>query len=141
MTSIIDFTQYNEDEIQDPIAVESGEYKIRLIDMGDGVRENSAGNPYILPRFEVCDEPIAKDFSNYMALPVDGMDAKALQRNLASLKNFCKAFGITFEQLYAHIQANDFNDMLGLEAWAILGQKDDPEYGPQNYIKKWVVGA
>lgn len=139
--TIIDLTQYNEDDIQDPIAVDQGEYKIRIIDLGDGVRENSSGNPYIMPRFEVCDEPLAKDFSNYMGLPTETADAKTLQRNLAALKNFCKAFGISFGQLNTCFESNDFNDLLGLEAWAILGKKDDPEYGPQNYIKKWVTGA
>lgn len=141
MADLKNLTDYNMDDVQDPTAVEAGEYKIRIIDFGDGVREAESGNPFIMPRFEIVGEPLAKDFNNYLGLPYEGMDAKKLQRCLAQLKNFCIAFGITFDILNACIATNEFEELLGLEGWALLSKKDDPEYGEQNGIKKFVLGA
>lgn len=142
MATITDLTQYNMEDVQDPSAVEAGEYKIRLIDLGEGVKEDKNGNPFLMPRFEICDEPLAKDFSKYLPLPTEDMDGKKLQKSLADLKNFCLALGVTFEILNACIASNDFGDLLGLEAWALLGiDKEEGEYGKQNYVKKWVTGA
>ncbi len=134
MSTIVDLTQHNMDEVVEPQAVEEGEYKIRLIEC-DGVRENSAGNPYILPRFEIPEEPTSKDFTHYMALPHSDMDAKTLNKTLARLKLFGQAFGVNFGQQV------DFAEMAGIEGWAILGLQDNDEYGPQNFIKKFLAGA
>lgn len=132
--SVLDLTQHNMDSVVEPQAVDEGEYKIRLIEC-EGVKENSSGNPYILPRFEIIDEPTSKDFTHYMALPNADMDAKQMNKTLARLKLFGEAFGIDFSR------AVDFDELAGLEGWAILGNKDDAEYGPQNFIKKFIVGA
>lgn len=128
----VDLSNYDLENAQDPIAVDEGEYKIRIIEC-DGVRENSAGNPYILPRFEIDGEPLAKDFTHYMALPTDDMDAKKSERTRASLKKFCLAFGLDFSTF-------DTDDLQGLEGWAILGKSYDDQYGEQNFIKRLQVG-
>lgn len=132
--SVLDLTQHNMNDVVEPQAVEEGEYKIRLIEC-DGIKENSSGNPYILPRFEICDQPTSKDFTHYMALPHSGMDAKQMNKTLARLKNFGETFGIDFGRQV------DFDELPGLEGWVILGNKDDEEYGPQNFIKKFITGA
>jgi len=132
--SILDLTQHNMEDVVEPEAVQEGEYKLRLIEC-EGVKENASGNPYILPRFEIPEEPTSKDLTHYMALPHDGMDAKDLNKTLARLKTFGEAFGVDFGRQV------EFEELAGLEGWAILGHKDDEEYGPQNFVKKFITGA
>lgn len=132
--SILDLTNYNVPEAEEPTAAEAGEYEIRIIEC-DGVRENEAGNPYILPRFEIPSEPTSKDFTKYMALPHDDMDPKKLARTLATLKNFGAAFGIDFSRQI------EFDELPGLTGWVILGVENSDEYGDQNYIKRFITGA
>jgi hypothetical protein len=33
----------------------------------------------------------------------------------------------------------DIDDLIGSTGWAILGDKDDGEYGMKNTIKKWIA--
>lgn len=129
----VDLNNYDLENAQDPIAMEPGEYKIRIIEC-DGERENSAGNPYLLPRFEVCDQPLAKDFTLYLPLPHDEMDEKQKMRTIAKLKHFCQCFSIS-------LQGFDPEDLQGAEGWVMLGVDNDEQYGEQNYIKSFVAGA
>lgn len=131
--SIVDLSSYDLENAQEPVALDEGEYKVRIIEC-DGLRENTAGNPYILPRFEVVGEPLAKDFTQYMALPTADMDAKKSERVRAGLKKFCICFGLDFGQF-------DTDELQGLEGWVMLGKSFDDQYGEQNFIKRYVVGA
>ena len=131
--TVVDLTGQSIDEAQDPICVTPGEYKLRLIEC-DGIRQNKADNDYILPRFEVVGEPLAKDFTYYLPLFSEDYDEKRSSRVAAGIKNFCLCFGIPTDSF-------DTDELQGLEGWAMLGVSDDPQYGEQNYIKKFVVGA
>jgi len=131
--AIVDLSAHNVEDAQDPIAMAAGEYKLRLIEC-DGLRENAAGNDYVLPRFEVVGEPLAKDFTYYLPLPAEEYDEKRTAKVLAGIKNFCLCFGIDTNSF-------DTDELQGLEGWAILGVSDDEQYGEQNYIKKFVIGA
>lgn len=129
----IDLTNFDLENAQDPIAMEEGEYKVMIIECDDP-KENSAGNPYILPRMEIVGEPLAKDFTNYFGLPTTDMEPKELQRAAARLKNFCQCFNLDFEGF-------DTSELAGSEGWVILGKKYDDQYGDQNFIKKFITGA
>ena len=134
MTGILDLSQYDVNNTPDPTAVDEGEHKIRIIEC-EGIKEDKNGNNYFMPRFEIPEEPTSKDFTYFIAMPNSSMDAKEMNRTLAKLKNFGLAFGLDFSHEIS------FDDLAGLEGWALLGRKDDPEYGPQNYIKKFITGA
>jgi len=125
----------------EPVAMPGDrEYKIRIIGYlekdVDGVMENiwmnKSGNPCFMPTMEFCDEPTAKEFMHYIALPTDDMTEKERNNALWKLQSFKKAFGIPDGKV-------DLDDTIGNEAWAIIGLKDDPEYGEQNSIKKLVL--
>ncbi len=132
--SIIDLTDTNLDDAVEPTVVDGdAEYKLRIVDCK--VDKNKHGNPYMLPRFEVSDEPISKEFTKYLPLPYSGMDEKDLNNTKLKLSRFFEAFGIDAS---API---DSEDMIGLEGWAILGVETDDQYGDQNYVKRFVVGA
>lgn len=138
--SVVDLTGQNIAEAQDPVCMTAGEYKLRIIEC-DGRRQNKDDNDYVLPRFEVVGEPLAKDFTYYLPLLTcdngsseADFDAKRKARTAAGIKNFCLCFGIDTSSF-------DTDDLQGLEGWAILGVSDDEQYGEQNFIKKMVVGA
>lgn len=131
MSSLLDV---DVSDAQEPIAVPAGtEAKLRII--GCNFDKNKNDEDYILPRFEIVGEPLAKDFTKYLGIPHTGMDEKQLARAKWALKSFYDCFGIDSSK-----KLNPEEDFIGLEGWAILGLENNPEYGEQNYIKKFVAG-
>lgn len=120
----------NFDDAVEPTVVDPGEYKIRIVDVK--VAENKSGNPYVLPRFEIPDEPTAKEFTKYMGLPHDDMNEKQLNSAKFNMKKFCLAFGID------PAAPGEPDDWKGLEGWALLGVEENDEYGDQNYVKSFI---
>jgi hypothetical protein len=117
----------------EPIVVAAGEeYKIRII--GCDSKMNKNDEPYMLPRFEVSDEPLAKEFTKYLPLPFQGMDEKKTNNAKLGLKRLFDAF--SFEP------SGDFDteDLVGLEGWAILGIEKNDQYGDGNFVKRFVAG-
>lgn len=132
--SIIDLTTENLDDAVEPTVVDGdNEYKLRIVDCKMDTNKN--GMPYILPRFEISDEPLSKEFTRYLALPHKDMTDKKLNSTKLMLKRFFEAFGIDPNSPI------DVEDLVGLEGWAILGVENSEQYGDQNYIKRFVTGA
>lgn len=104
------------------------EYQVRLVEIREGVDKNN--NPYLMPRFEILDEVGAQDFSQYFALPNSTMDAKRVNSAKLRLKQFIDCFGLDI--------AEAMENWVGRTGWVILGIKEDEQYGPQNYIKRFV---
>lgn len=121
------FLEMNFDDVVEPRAVSEGEYKLRIIDVREGVDKN--GNPYLMPRFEILGEVGASDFSHYIQLPNHNMDPKRLNNAKYRLKMFMDAFGLPYN--------GDTSEWIGMEGWAILGVEQNEHYGEQNYVKRW----
>lgn len=125
--------ELNLDDAQEPKVVDANEeYKLRIIDCTKDV--NKKGNKYILPRFEVVDEPLAKDFTKYLGLPHDEMKAKELNRCKWGLVCFFDAFGVDHSK-----PVDPEDDLVGQTGWAILGIEDNEAFGEQNYVKKFIA--
>lgn len=119
-------------DVQEPSAVPGdAEYKLRIVDVRQADDKN--GNPYILPRFEIPEEPSAKEFTKFLRLPHEGLDAKQLNSAKWQLKLFFDAFGVDPSSL------NNVDDLVGEEGWAILGLEDSDQWGEQNFVKKFIV--
>ena len=128
------------EDYTEPTAVPGDtEYKLRIVDVKvdpstpDGLPRDKNGNAYLMPRFEILNEPTAKEFGRYMAVPNADMDAKKRNSCGFSIKQFFSAFDLDSASL------NDPLDMVGSEGWAILGLEDNEQYGEQNYVKKFIV--
>lgn len=104
------------------------EYELRIIEVKHGVDKN--GNPYIMPRFEVINEVGAKDFTKFYGLPTNSDDAKKKNSKAWAIKALCTAFKLNAN--------SDTDTWAGATGWAILGVEENEQYGPQNYIKKFV---
>lgn len=119
------------DNVVDLIAVDAGEYKIRILQVNSGVDRN--GNPYLMPRYEIPTEEYSKDFTDFIGLPGPSDDAKTINRKKLKYRDFCLAFG--FNPAEEHV----LSDFEGSETWAALGKRDNnDEYGEQNYVKKYI---
>ena len=125
------FLDYDESNIVEPHAVDADrEWKLRCIGVDEGTDKN--GHEYFLARLEIIDEIGAKDVTQFMHKPDDSwMDAKKLNSSKYAISQFIKAFNTT----------KNTDDWVGSEGWAILGVKQSDEYGPQNFIKRFVINA
>lgn len=118
---------------EEPVAAEAGEHELRIL--GGVIDKDKNGNPYFLPRFEVIDgPPNCKDFTDFIRLPYEGMGAKEKARADWRLHSFKVAFGIE-EGMKISLE----DDLPGLTGWAILNVREDPQYGEQNTISKYVL--
>ena len=124
------FLDVDTDDAKEPVAVSAGEYEIRVI--GGEVNVDKNGHNYFLPRFEVVNEPNAKDFTDFIGLPHDEMDEKETARAKWKLESFKKCFGVVGSKVKP-------SETLGLTGWAILRMKEDPEWGEQNKISKYIL--
>jgi len=129
-----------DEEYTQPTAVPGGsEYKLRIVDVktdpshDDNLPRNKNGDAYLLPRFEIVGEPTAKEFTRYMGIPGNDMDAKKRNQAGYMIKLFLQAFDLDSASLA------DPSDLIGAEGWAILGLEETDEYGEQNFVKKFIA--
>ena len=118
------------------------EYEVKIISMktdeesGDIKMEDSSGQEYMLPKLEVVNHEDAdnfKDFTHFMRLPNNDMDAKEIKQCLAKLNDF----GLCFEVDFAgKLQEADF---VGQTGNVILMTRPDEGYGEQNAIKQCLI--
>ncbi len=121
----------------EPQAVEEGEYKIRITGFrkdsdGNIVRISESGNKFFLVVYDIPTVAASKNFTQIFSVPNDTMDAKQLNASKWALESFKRCFGVS---------EINFDALIGREGYAILGLKNDPEYGEQNVVKKLVVPA
>lgn len=121
------------ENVKEPSAVPANtEAKLRIIRVSKGTDKN--GLEYLQPLLEATEFPTSKDFTHFLHLPnQDGMSEKQKARVGWAFKEFCTAFGFDYTRPF-----DPEDDWIGLEGWAILGQKNDEQYGPQNFVKKFL---
>jgi len=129
MTSLLDIDVTDAPEPK--VVPANEEYKLRIIDVTTDRDKND--EPYLFPRFEVVDEPLAKDFTKFLRLPHGELSEKELIRVRSDLRKFLEAFELP------NPFKGDPTDMKGKTGWAILGVGEDEQYGEQNYIKKFIA--
>ena len=126
------FLDVDVSDATEPVAAPAGEHKIRI--SGGVIDKDKNGHPYFQPRFDVPDMPEVKDFTDFIGLPYDGMDEKRAKRSKWRLRCFKECFGID-----PSAKVNLRDDLPGLTGWAILGLGEDPQYGEQNFIRKYIA--
>jgi len=129
--SIIDLSEGISDAVEPTVMNADEEYQARVISCEAKLNKNN--EPYMLPRFEVVDEPTAKEFSKYLPLLFDGQDAKKKNNAKLGLQRFFDAFGV--------VAGDDLDteDIVGATGWVILGVEEDDQYGTSNYIKRFIA--
>ena len=135
MSDLYDLASMGLEDAPEPKVMEAGkEAKLRIMECRKG--EDKNGKPYLMPKFEVVDEPTAMDFTDFIRLPDPdaGLDEKELIRAKDKLRKFLTCFGVDLTS------SVDFeNDLDGREGWAILGTRSSDEFGDQNSIRKYIA--
>jgi hypothetical protein len=110
------------------------EVKIEIIDVTTGTDTN--GYDYMIPVLKFIDYPEAKTFNKFLSIPSESMPADKRSKSLIGLKKFYRGIGVDFSQ------GVDSDSLVGMQFWAIVGvdskHKQVEEYGPQNYIKRFI---
>lgn len=117
-------------------AVPEGEYKVIVLKSEFKHPKPESDKEWIAltMMLDIPDEQSADFFNHMHFLPHKSQDPKNFQRALGDLKVLKQAFGIPESQPFTP------DDLVGKEAWAYLTIDDDPQYGRQNRIKRWVTG-
>lgn len=128
-----------EKEIQDApeltILPRGTEVKARIISMRDGISDKNEAQWY-QPVFDIPEMPMAQEFNDFFwdLLDRDKLDEKAQVRSMRKFKMFAEAFGLDYSKPF------DWEELIGLEGWVILGVRKDEEYGDSNTVSKYVTG-
>jgi hypothetical protein len=123
---------------EDGDAVELGtlpggtEAQLRIVDAKTGTSQKGSGD-FLMIRMEIVNEPYMKDISHVIMFPDGNQDDKSNNNRKLGMKQFRAAFDIASGGF-------NTNELIGKTAWAVLNEKDDPEYGKQNRVKNWVAG-
>ena len=132
--SILDLTDIDLDDYQELITVKAGEeYKLCITSFIEGT--DKRGYSYIMPFFEVENEPTCKEFGDYMPLPdKDLMTEKELNLSKIRLVSFFTAFGIDYSKPIK------YSEEVGRVGWGILGMGKDQQDEPVNKVNKYIAG-
>ncbi len=118
----------------EPIVLKKGtEAKVRIINVRTG--EDKNGFLYFMPIFDVPDEPLVSEFSDFLydLADFDKHDERGQMRILRKFKIFAEAFGIDYSKPFS------FEDFERLEGWVILGVSKSDEYGEQNTVNSYIA--
>lgn len=111
--------------------VPEGEYKLRIV--GATVNEEKG---FLIVRFEISDDPYAKEVTQILNLPGSGRNEKEENRNILRLVEFFDCFGMQIEGNYTPDQPEP-EGFINREGWAMLTAPvdDGKGWGEQNRIK------
>jgi hypothetical protein len=130
---IIDFSDMGLDDLPELKILPAGtEAKLRILDVS--IKPDRNGDEMLQIRLDVADEPNVKEVYWQCHFPKASMNDKRVFMLKQFLSGFCEAFEID------KTAANDTNDWVGKEGWAILGVRSDPKYGDSNEVTRWVRG-
>ena len=137
MSTFLSIPATDLNDVPEPSVVRTEEEcKLRVTDVK--IDNNRNGEPYSLMRFSFTERNDAKTFTKYFSLPFAGMEDDRRNSSLRSLKYFYEAFGIDYSSGEVGL-----NELIGAEGWAFCGveENEDSEYGPQNFIKRFIQNA
>jgi len=125
------------DDVVDLITVKPGEHKVRFLGVNEGVDKNGAD--YFQVRLEISNEPASKDFTYFLGMPGQNDDAKQLNRKKLKIRDTLQAFGVNLPETLSECkELLKSGDLVGMEAWAVLNEKDTDDYGMQNEVKRFI---
>jgi len=131
----VDLSSVDLDDVHEETIIPAGtEAKLRIVSFLKDKNKNN--EDYIMPFYEVLDDPYCKEFGDYMALPNDSMSPKEQNRSKLRIKTFKDTFDISFSGTL-----DIKNDIIGKEGWAILGVGKDQDGNEINRIRRYVSGA
>ena len=131
----VDLSSVDLDDTHEETVIEAGtESELRIVSFLKDKDKN--GKDYIMPFYEIMDDPYSKEFGDYMPLPTGDMSPKEKNKSALRMRAFAEAFDISFAG-----SLDVKNDVIGKTGWAILGIGKDQDGNEINRIRKYVTGA
>ena len=137
--SLVDLANKAKD-VKEPQSQPDGQYKLSIMKIEDGESGEASknpGKPYTRVYYKVenpVNTPAQLINDIFMHVddetPEDQAEMRALQ-----FKRFMAAFKLTTKEL----SKENYDKLKGRTAWAQVKETDDPEYGLQNKVKKWIA--
>ena len=119
MTEFIDLSGVNLDDTFEPEVLPAGE-EVELVITSMLFDTNKNGDRYMMPFFDVVDQPTVKDITDYIELPHERMAPKDLNNAKLKIVSLGQAFSIDFSG-----QLDIKNDVVSQKGFAILGVGKD----------------
>lgn len=127
------FLSVNVSDAIEPEAMPDGsEVQLRITDVNLEDADKN-GNPYMMIYFSIEGEIGKKRIKKFYGLPNNNLDGDANNNRKLGLMRFFEAYGID-----SSIEM-DTEAWVGEIAWAILGLEDSPDYGEQNFIRRFIT--
>lgn len=127
------------DEIPDQHVLDDGsEHEIEIVkaEIGEsGPDAKTAGQKYLRVTYKSTQEPDSQVFNDIFMLPFRGLDEEVFKMRGRMLRDFFEAFEFDYHGWNIFEQTGD---LVGLRGEAIVSVKDDPMYGEQNEVKRYL---
>ena len=120
------------DDVPDPMVVPAGEYQIR-IGTAELAPSKSSDRTVLKAVCSVLGEEGAKPVFINHAFPLKEDDKGKTYNMKTQIKNFCRAFGVSFD--------SEPVDWKGAEAFVILDEQEDQNGNPINTVRRYLIKA
>lgn len=136
--SLLDLADKAKDA-KEPQSQPDGQYKVEIAKVEDGAsgpESKQPGEPYTMFYFRIANPKAspAQLLSTCMMHVTENTAEDQAEMRALNLKRLMTAFKLT----KADLAPDKYDKLKGKSAWADVREKDDPTYGIQNVIKKWV---
>lgn len=128
------------DNIPDQTLLEDGtEHEVQVLkaEIGESKPENkTAGQKYMKVMLKSTEEPDSKPMSDVFMLPFAGLETDQFNQRGRALRTFFQCFQFDYTSGFNIFEETE--QLVGLTGTVIVRLKDDPEYGEQNEVKKYL---
>lgn len=126
------------DEIPDQHVLDDGsEHEVEIINakIGESKSEKTEGQNYLRVVYKATDDPDAQPFSDVFMLPFKGLDEETFNMRGRMLRQFFESFEFDYHGWNVF---QDTEDLIGLRGEVLVSVEDDPMYGEQNQVKRYL---
>lgn len=114
------------------------EVKVRIVNIREGISDKNNAQWY-QPVYDVPSNPMVVEFTDFFwdLADFEKLDPKQAERSFYQFKTFAEAFKLNYSKPF------NWEDLIGKEAWVIVGTQKDEEYGLngiKNTVTKYVAG-
>lgn len=136
------FLKMDLNQVPERAVASEGEHELRIMDvvvhekeaphLSDGVSKS------LRVRMSVTDDPNAFDITMYYSLPNSDDDDKQTNKKKLRIKHLYNAVGAAYDS-----EGIETENLPGCGGFAVLNVEEDASgnYGPRNYVKRWVRSA
>jgi hypothetical protein len=125
---------------KDPVVVDAGQHKLRIVGASYGPSRTSGRNQFSI-MYTAADQANVQPFFDYLGVPDGQDDETSTERKKCRMRDFKIAFNLdpTHKFNVSDVDGR-ITELNGREGWAMVKQTDDPEYGLQNKVSRYIVG-